>query len=301
MSKWSVDDVPDLTGRVFAITGANSGIGFEAARVLSRRGATTILAGRNREKVEAARAAISAESKGAEVRTVRLDLASLASVREAAAELGDAGVDVLINNAGVMALPRSETEDGFEMQLGVNHLGHFALTAALWPRIRERVITVSSVAHKFGKIDFDDLMRERRYQKWLAYGQSKLANVLFALELHRRAQTAGSAVRSLLCHPGYASTNLQGVGPQMAKSAFMGGLMSFSNAVFAQSAEAGAWPTIMAATAELPSGSFTGPSGPTEWRGRPRLVHPSQSGQDEVVARRLWEASEALTDVAFDV
>ncbi len=268
--------------------------------MLAERGATTILAGRNDAKVADARDRIQAAVPNATLRTQRLDLASLSSVREAAAALSADGVDVLINNAGVMAIPRRETEDGFEMQLGVNHLGHFALTALLWPKIRERVVTVTSLVHRVGHIDWGDLMGERRYRKWPAYFQSKLANVLFALELSRRAEAAGSKVRSTFCHPGYASTNLQGVGPAMEKSSFAGGIMSFGNAAFAQSAEAGAWPTVMAAVADIASGSFTGPSH-LGWRGRPRLVTPSSAGRNPETAKRLWSVSEELTKVRFDV
>jgi NAD(P)-dependent dehydrogenase (short-subunit alcohol dehydrogenase family) len=300
MGNWSIDDIPDLTGRVFVVTGANSGIGFEAARLLAEKGATTVLAGRNEDKVARAKTRILATAPRATLGSVRLDLASLASVREAAAELSERGVDVLVNNAGLMAIPRRETEDGFEMQLGVNHLGHFALTALLWPKIRERVVTVTSLVHRLGRVDFDDLMGERRYRKWPAYFQSKLANVLFALELSRRAEAAGSPVRSMLCHPGYASTNLQSKGAEMEKNPLVGGIMGFGNATFAQSAEAGAWPTVVAAVADLPSGSFTGPAH-LGWRGRPRLVSSSRAGRDEAVAKRLWEVSEELTGIRFDV
>jgi len=299
---WSTDDISDLAGRVVVVTGANSGVGFEAARVFARAGATTILAGRSEERNAAAMARIRVETPAADLVDVRLDLASLKSVRAAAAELSERGVDVLVNNAGVMAIPRSETEDGFEMQFGVNHLGHFVLTAELWPEIRDRVVTVSSLVHHIARIDWDDLMGTRRYQKWPAYARSKLANVLFALELGRRAKSAGSTVRSILCHPGYSATNLTSVGPKMTKNPLLGGVMGFGDAVFAQTAEAGARPTVMAAIADLPTGSFTGPDGPMEfWGKRPRVVKAARIARSEKLAKRLWDRSEELTGVRFDI
>lgn len=302
MSELNAED-PDLTGKTIVVTGANSGIGFEAARLLARRGATVVLAGRNDERVADAQARIVADYPAARTATQRLDLASLASVAAAAAELRESypSIDVLVNNAGVMALPKRATADGFEMQLGVNHLGHFALTAQLWPVITTRVVTVTSLVHRMGKIDFDDLMGEGRYQKWPAYFQSKLANVLFALELHRRGEAAGSTMSSVLCHPGYASTNLQSVGPTMEKSGFLKGIMGFGNAAIAQDAEAGAGPTVVAATEDLPGGSFVGPKGLMEFRGRPGLVKIARRGYDEAAAARLWEVSEELTGVSFEV
>lgn len=293
----------DLAGKTFVVTGANSGIGYEATRLLARRGGLVVLAGRNDKRIADAQARILADYPGAQTATQRLDLASLASVATAATELRErfASIDVLVNNAGVMALPERQTADGFELQFGVNHLGHFALTAQLWPAIAGRVVTVSSLVHRLGKLDFDDLMRTRRYRKWPAYFQSKLANVLFGLELQRRASAGGSPVRSLLCHPGYASTNLMAVGPTMEKNGFARGIMGFGNAAFAQTAEAGARPTAAAATEDLPGGSFVGPKGPFEFRGRPGLVRVARGGRDEAVAARLWRASEELTGQSFDV
>jgi len=241
---WSSSDIPDLTGLSIIVTGANSGIGLEAARALAANGAAVTLAVRDVARGASAAEHIRAAAPGAQVEVARLDLADLASVHEFADGWRAAhpdGLDVLVNNAGVMAIPRRETADGFEMQLGTNHLGHFALTGLLIGAVRPggRVVTVSSGAHRFGRMDFEDLQSAESYQKWRAYGQSKLANILFALELHRRAGDAGVDVRSIAVHPGYAATNLQSVGPQMSGSRVGVAMMSLVNRVVAQSAEAG--------------------------------------------------------------
>jgi NAD(P)-dependent dehydrogenase (short-subunit alcohol dehydrogenase family) len=301
---WSITDVPDLTGRTMVVTGGNSGIGLEAARVLAARGAAVTLAVRDTARGEAAAREIRRTASGP-VTVSRLDLADLASVRDFAKAWPDAhpdGLDVLVNNAGLMAIPRRETVDGFEMQLGTNHLGHFALTGLLLPALRPdgRVVTVSSGAHRMGRIDFDDLQHTRGYQRWAVYGQSKLANVLFALELHRRAEAAGVELRSICVHPGYAATNLQYVGPQMSGSRVGLALSRLGNRVLAQSAEAGAWPTLMAATdPDVPSGAFLGPTGLGHSRGAPGYETPSQAARDVTTAGRLWKASEALTGVGL--
>jgi NAD(P)-dependent dehydrogenase (short-subunit alcohol dehydrogenase family) len=274
--------------RTVVITGANSGIGLAAARALAAAGDRVVLAVRDTEKGARAAATVAA---GAEVR--RLDLADLASVR-AFADGWDEPLDVLINNAGVMAVPLSRTPDGFELQIGTNHLGHFALTNLLLPRITDRVVTVSSTAHRTGKIDLDDLNFERRgYERWRAYGQSKLANLLFTLELSRRLAEAGSDVRAVAAHPGYAATNLQSHTGNPLQHA----LMWLGNRVLAQSDEAGARPTVHAATEDVPSGAFVGPDGPGEMRGRPKLVGRSKAAQDTGTARALWDLSESLTSV----
>ncbi|MGH9270908.1 MAG: oxidoreductase, partial [Ilumatobacteraceae bacterium] len=254
---------PDLSGRTVVVTGANSGIGLAAARQLAGVGAHVVLAVRDEAKGHDAQATIVGST---EMR--RLDLADLSSVRAFAADW-DGDIDVLINNAGVMALPERRTADGFEMQLGTNHLGHFALTNLLLPHLTDRVVTVSSGAHRMGRIDVDDLNWERRrYRSWPAYGQSKLANLLFTLELERRLAGAGSEVRALAAHPGYAATNLQShTGNPVAKA-----LMAVSNRVIAQSDERGALPVLYAATADLPGGSYVGPDGFQEARGHPTLV-----------------------------
>ena len=310
MAKWTTSDIPDQSGRLAVVTGANSGIGLVAARELARAGAHVVMAVRDTARgADAARKVRSAASaaSAAEVEVMELDLADLSSVRSFATAFGGGhdGPDLLVNNAGVMALPHRTTADGFEMQFGTNHLGHFALTGLLLPglsgRPDPRVVTVSSGAHKMGKIDFGDLQGERRYQKWKAYGQSKLANLLFAFELGRRASAAGLPLTSVAAHPGYAATNLQSAGPKMSGSGLEERLMSLVNRVVAQDDEHGALPTLYAATEpNLPSGSYVGPDGPLEMRGRPRLVGASERAWDEQTARRLWETSEELTGVHYD-
>jgi NAD(P)-dependent dehydrogenase (short-subunit alcohol dehydrogenase family) len=286
--KWTAADMQDQGGRTFVITGANSGIGLEAARALGAAGARVIVACRDTSKGEHA----VGELEGSfDVR--RLDLADLDSVRAFAADL-DGDVDVLINNAGVMAVPRSTTADGFEMQLGTNHLGHFALTGLLLERIRDRVVTISSVAHRTGRMNFADLQPERRYQRWLAYGQSKLANLLFMMELQRRLDAARSPLRSVAAHPGYAATNLQSHTESIQDQ-----IMGLFNHVLAQSAAMGALPTLYAATEDVPGAAYVGPGGPFEQRGHPHLVNMSGAAKDEQSARRLWEASQELTGVRF--
>jgi NAD(P)-dependent dehydrogenase (short-subunit alcohol dehydrogenase family) len=286
--KWTAADMQDQGGRTFVITGANSGIGLEAARALGAAGARVIVACRDTSKGEHA----VGELEGSfDVR--RLDLADLDSVRAFAADL-DGEVDVLINNAGVMAVPRSTTADGFEMQLGTNHLGHFALTGLLLERIRDRVVTISSVAHRTGRMNFADLQSERRYQRWLAYGQSKLANLLFMMELQRRLDAARSPLRSVAAHPGYAATNLQSHTESIQDQ-----IMGLFNHVLAQSAAMGALPTLYAATEDVPGAAYVGPGGPFEQRGHPHLGNMSGAAKDEQSARRLWEASQELTGVRF--
>jgi NAD(P)-dependent dehydrogenase (short-subunit alcohol dehydrogenase family) len=236
----------------------------------------------------------------------RLDLADLASVREAAAAVGARHdhLDLLVNNAGVMAVPRRETADGFELQFGTNHLGHFALTGLLLDALAAapdpRVVTVSSNAHRMGRMRWDDLQGEQHYQRWLAYGQAKLANLLFAFELQRRADHAGLGLRSLAAHPGYAATNLQAVGPRMDGSKVMETLNRLGNRVLAQDDAHGALPTLFAATQDLPGGTFVGPDGPGEWRGHPTIVGARNAAYDEADAQRLWAVSEELTGVRYE-
>ena len=289
-SKWTAADLPGLEGRTIVVTGANSGIGRVAARELSRAGARVILAVRDTAKGEAAVAGFPGT---VEVR--RLDLADLASIREFA-QAWQGGLDVLINNAGVMATPERRTKDGFELQIGTNHLGHFALTNLLLPRIGDRVVTVSSTAHRMGRIRLDDLNWERRrYQRWPAYGQSKLANLLFTSALQRRLEAAGSEVRAVAAHPGYAATNLQ----QHTGSLIQNTFMAISNRLFAQSDEMGALPTLYAATQDIPGDGFVGPDGFQEQRGHPTLVGRTAAARDRATAEQLWELSERLTGVAF--
>jgi NAD(P)-dependent dehydrogenase (short-subunit alcohol dehydrogenase family) len=299
--------VPDLGGRTVVVTGGNSGIGFEAARVLADRGARVVLACRDLGKAAAAVDGIRAARPGAAVEARELDLARLDSVRKFAEAWlgGEHPLHVLVNNAGVMALPHRRTTDGFEMQLGTNHLGHFALTGLLLERLLgtpgARVVTVSSSAHRPGRIHFDDLQSERRYRKWAAYAQSKLANLLFAFELDRRLRARGADAISVACHPGYAATNLQAAGPRMQGSGWLEAFFGWSNRLLAQSAAAGALPTLYAATApEVSGGDFIGPGGFAEMWGPPKRVEPSARARDPEAAARLWEVSERLTGVRFD-
>ncbi|MBC2907979.1 oxidoreductase [Streptomyces cupreus] len=288
--KWNATDLPDLSGRTAVVTGANSGIGLTAAQALAGAGAHVVFAVRDPERGRAAAATVGGST---EVR--RLDLADLASLREFAAAW-DGPLHLLINNAGVMMLPKQRTKDGFEMQFGTNHLGHFALTNLLLPHITDRVVTVSSGAHRWGnaRIRFDDLDLDTAYNPQRAYAQSKLANLLFTLELQRRLTESGSTVRALAAHPGYSATNLQSHAASPVARAFM----KIGNRFFAQDDRAGALPTLYAATQDLPGASYVGPDGLAEMRGAPTLVGRSAAASDAGVARRLWTASEELTGVA---
>jgi NAD(P)-dependent dehydrogenase (short-subunit alcohol dehydrogenase family) len=279
-----------MTGRSVIVTGANSGIGRAAARALAATGARIVLAVRSVDKGRAAAATMPGET---EVRA--LDLASLASVREFAAAW-EGEIDLLINNAGVMVPPLTRTAEGFELQFGTNHLGHFALTNLLLEHVTGRVVTVSSTGHRFGSIDFDDLNWERKpYKAWRAYGQSKLANLLFTAELQRRLTAAGSAVLATAAHPGYAATNLQFHSQRRS----MDLISAIGNRLFGQDEDGGALPTLYAAIADIPGNSFAGPGGFMQQRGAPKLVERSAAAQDMDVARRLWDVSEELTGVRF--
>jgi NAD(P)-dependent dehydrogenase (short-subunit alcohol dehydrogenase family) len=290
MTTFSSSSIPNMAGRTVIVTGANSGIGRAAATALAAAGARVVLAVRNTDKGDAAAAQMSGST---EVRP--LDLASLASVREFASNW-DGPLDILVNNAGIMIPPKSQTADGFELQFGTNHLGHFALTNLLLPHITDRMVTVSSSAHRAGRIDFDDLNWERKpYRAWRAYGQSKLANLLFTAELQRRLDAAGSSVKAMVAHPGYAATNLQ----FHSGNRFMDLLSIVGNRVIAQDDNGGALPTLYAAVTDLPGNSYAGPSGFMEGRGAPKLVGRSGAAQDMDVARRLWDVSEQLTGVSF--
>ncbi|GAA2938082.1 MULTISPECIES: oxidoreductase [Streptomyces] len=288
---WNARRLPDLTGRSVVVTGANSGIGLTATDALARAGAHVVLAVRDPERGRAAAATVHGST---EVR--RLDLADLSSVREFA-EAWREPLHALINNAGVMMLPRQHTKDGFEMQFGTNHLGHFALTNLLLPHITDRVVTVSSGAHRWGgaRIGFDDLDLTANYTPQRAYAQSKLANLLFTLELQRRLAESGSTVRALVAHPGYSATNLQSHAASPAARAFM----RLGNRFLAQDDRAGALPTLYAATQDLPGASYVGPDGLGEMRGAPTLVGRSRAASDPQTARRLWRVSEELTGTLF--
>lgn len=313
MSRWTADDMPPLPGRRAVVTGANSGLGFHTALELARHGVDVTLAVRDRTRGESAMLAMRGElgetPAAGTVEVAELDLASLDSVRAFADEQGDRPLDLLVNNAGVMAIPRRETVDGFEMQLGTNHLGHMALTLRLLPALTRsgaagtasRVVTVSSGLHRRGRIDLDDLMGEKRYRPWGAYAQSKLANLLFAFELQRRLDAHGLPVASYAAHPGYAATNLQSVGPRMRGSGVGERLASWSGALLAQPAAMGALPTLYAATAPgLAPASYVGPDGFLEQRGHPTLVSTIPAARDESLAAELWARSEELTGVRLD-
>jgi NAD(P)-dependent dehydrogenase (short-subunit alcohol dehydrogenase family) len=300
---WSAADVPDQHGRTAVVTGANSGIGFEAARVLAERGATTILACRDLGRGKQAAARIEAAAPSAAVTVVRLDLASLASVREAAEVIaaGHERLDLLINNAGLMMPPRGTTEDGFELQFGINHLGHFALTGLLLPAMLgvpgSRVVTVSSNGHRAGRIGFDDLQWQRRYRRMRAYGQSKLANLLFTYELQRRLVAAAAATAALAAHPGTAATGLVRHLPSAVQT-----LNRVLMPPLTQSAEMGALPMLRAATDPAAGGGeYYGPGGRMQMMGYPVLVSSSARSHDRAVAGRLWQVSQELTGVTFPV
>ena len=310
MSSWDPSRMPDCTDSTVVVTGANSGLGFEATRAFARKGATVIMACRSTERGREAAADItgSVGDTGATLNVRECDLASLDSIETftAGVERDYDGLDVLCNNAGVMAIPRRETEDGFETQLGVNHLGHFALTGQLLEPLvvgdaTSRIVTHSSGAHEMGELEFEDLNRENSYGKWEAYGQSKLANLLFAYELQRRLEAAGADAISVACHPGYAATNLQYRGPREAGSRLRLGLMKAVNAVLAQPAEKGCLPLLYAATApDVAGGEFYGPGGFLNMRGSPERQRSSDASYDEADAAELWRRSEELTDTTFE-
>jgi NAD(P)-dependent dehydrogenase (short-subunit alcohol dehydrogenase family) len=305
---WTVDNVPDLTGRTVVITGGNSGIGLEAGRGAIGKGARVLLACRNAESAQEACDQLVGDNPSGSAEFVPLDLASLKSVRACAEALHGRceAIDVLINNAGVMAIPRRETEDGFEMQLGTNHFGHFALTALVYPQLRDtagaRIVNVSSLAHNFGFLNFQNLHGRMFYDPWLTYGTTKLANLLFTYELDRRLKAAERDVAALACHPGISATNLGYAGPRMLGSAFGETLVELYTSVIAQSAAMGALPTLYAAFAEgAKSGDYIGPDGLGEMRGHPRKVSSSFLSHSQSIARQLWAVSEEETGIPFQV
>lgn len=307
MARWTAADIPALDGRTALVTGANSGLGFHTALELARRGAFVLITARSREKADGTAARIRAQVPAARLEPVVLDLADLASVRACAETLlGVHGhLDILVNNAGVMATPERRTADGFELQLATNHLGHFTLTGLLLPLLRARqgarVVAVSSFVAERGRIDLDDLQGERRYDPWRAYTQSKLANLMFALELHRRCTAAGVPLGGVAAHPGYTSTNIQVSGANLTGNRLRVGIMR-TIARFGQPAARGALPQLYAATApDVHGGEYVGPDGLGGWRGHPTLVRPPAQALDEDVARRLWDASETLTGVRYEL
>ena len=286
---WTAADLPVMTGRTVVVTGANSGIGAVTARELARAGARVVLAVR-----DPARGAAAAATMPGDTEVRRLDLADLSSVRAFAAGW-DGPIDVLVNNAGVMAVPERRTADDFELQIGTNHLGPFALTNLLLGQITDRVVTVASLAHLGARIDMEDLNSEHGYDRWRAYGHSKLANLLFTLELQRRLDAAGSRVSAHAAHPGWAATNLQGQTTRRVERL----AMAVGNRLIAQSAAMGALPTLYAATLPVPGGSYTGPGGLKELRGHPAAASRSAAASDMRAAGQLWELSEQLTGVSF--
>ena len=304
-SEWTAAQIPSQAGKVALITGANSGIGYQAALELARRGAYVLLGCRNAAKGNAALARLQQEAPGAAGEVVELDMASLASIRACAGALAarEVRLDLLINNAGVMALPQRElTADGFERQFGTNHLGHFALTGLLMPLLvaapAPRVVTVASLAHRNGKIDFDDLQSEKSYKPMQVYNNSKLANLLFANELERRARTAGSRLLSVPVHPGISVTNIMENGPGMKGLKAI--VLKLLAPVMMQPDSAGALPTLYAATApQAKGGEYIGPDGFMEFKGAPTVVTPKPQALDMAVAQRLWTVSEELTGVVY--
>jgi NAD(P)-dependent dehydrogenase (short-subunit alcohol dehydrogenase family) len=301
-TRWTADDIADLTGHTAVVTGANSGLGLETSAALAAHGATVVMASRNSDRLQSAMAEVRKRHPDADLEPALLDLASLASIRGAAASIGAAhpNIDVLIDNAGVMAIPRAETTDGFEMQLGTNYLGHFALTGLLLPALLStpgsRVVVVTSLMRRVGRIDFDDLHGRARYGRWSAYGQSKLADLMFAVELDRRLRASKAGTIAVAAHPGYAATNLQ-----TGTSWFQNGYFAVANHLFAQPAYAGAWPQLYAATsAAVQGGELYGPSQAGGSRGYPKRDRIEARATDESTGRRLWNASVQATGVGFE-
>ena len=305
MAKWTAADIPDQTGSTVVVTGANSGLGLRSAEALAAKGAHVLLACRNAAKAATALESVKAKASGATPEVVALDLSSLASVRECAAGLAERfdHLDVLLNNAGIMAVPKAVTVDGFESQLGTNHLGHFALTGLLLPTLlaapAPRVVNVSSNAHNFGRMHFDDLFFERsHYSRWRAYGQSKLANLLFTSELQRRAVEAHTALTAAAAHPGYSATNLTS-GPAVG-AAILRPILAVADKLVGQPDHMGALPQLYVATMPdvLPN-DYWGPDRFREQRGYPKRVGRTKFAQDVDAARQLWERSEELTGVTY--
>ncbi|NNC38006.1 MAG: SDR family NAD(P)-dependent oxidoreductase [Hyphomonadaceae bacterium] len=301
IKNWKPDRLPNLKGKNYLITGGNSGIGYEAAKMLGSEGANIIIACRNTKKGQTALRKLAKYVKG-DLSLIKLDLADLNSVREAAKEVKKRykSLDGLINNAGIMQTPELKTADGFEMQLGTNHLGHFLLSGLLFDLVEKaegRIVTVSSLAHKFGKIHFDDLMLTENYDPTTAYCQSKLANLMFSLELDRRLKAKNSPVKAIACHPGYSNTALQSTGPEGAWKL----LYKFTNLTMAQSARAGAIPTVLAAAGkEAQAGAYYGPRTMSESRGRVSDATVIGRALSEESAKRLWAESEKLVGFEWE-
>lgn len=309
MSSWSTADIPELSGSTIVVTGANSGLGFEATKAFAEAGADVVMACRSTDRGTQARREIEAHDPAGDLHVRKCDLGDLESVESFAEGIHEEydAIDVLCNNAGVMAVPRQETADGFELQIGVNHLGHFALTGHLLDLVvaaggESRIVTQSSGVHERGEMDFEDLQGERSYDKWDAYGQSKLANVLFAYELQRRLTAADlDDVISVACHPGYAATNLQmRTGRESGSRLVLGG-MKIANALLGQSAADGALPILYAAIEPgVAGGSYIGPGGFMNMRGAPKPQRSSDRSYDQRSAERLWNVSSDLTGVEYE-
>jgi NAD(P)-dependent dehydrogenase (short-subunit alcohol dehydrogenase family) len=304
--RWTAENIPKLDGKNILITGANSGLGLVSAKALARQGAHVVLACRTLAKAKAAEEVIRREVPGAQLSPQAVDLADLASVRGFAREIAARlpTLDVLMNNAGVMATPYLRTADGFEMQFGTNHLGHFALTGLLFELLAKtpdaRVVTIASAAHRMGVMRFEDPSWEHGYSKWAAYGMSKLANLLFAYELARRCKIAGIAVKSVAAHPGAAATNLPVRGPELARAKLATWAWGALTPLFAQPSWRGALPQLYAAVADgVSSGDYIGPDGLYEVRGYPKKTRSSGRSRDTQSMKRLWELSEQLTGVHY--
>lgn len=304
--RWTESDIPLQTGKMVVITGANSGLGFYTSLALARRGARVIMACRNLEKGRKARQELIARFPDADLELMELDLSKLSSVKTFAENLlsGFGAPNILINNAGVMNLPYLKTSEGFEMQFGVNHLGHFALSALLWPELSQnsgaRLVNVSSAAHRAGKIRFEDIHWEKGYNKWGAYAMSKLANLLFTLELSRRLRGPEPGITVASAHPGYADTSLVAKGMLMEGARRKADLVNLANRYLGQTAAMGALPTLYAACAAgVEQGAFYGPSGFMKMKGWPALEIPNPGRVNPFISSQLWELSEELTGIKF--
>lgn len=301
-SNWKPSQLPDLTGKTYVITGANSGIGYDAARMLSEKGGDIVMVCRSQEKAEAAQRRLSATAKG-KVDLIVMDLSDLSSVRKAADQLRERcqKIDALINNAGIMMTPQQKTVDGFDLQMGANHLGHFLWTGLLLDLVEAaegRVVVVSSIVHKYGALNLDDFMSDQQYTPVKAYTQSKLSNLMFAFELDRRLQAAGSKAICIACHPGYTDTNLQSTGP----TGIMKAMMALSNKLVAQRPEAGATPSVLAAAgSEAKRGAYYGPQKMGEARGPVSDAKVADHALDQEKQRQLWEKSEQLVGFEFSI
>jgi len=305
--KWTATDIPDQTGKNAIVTGANSGLGYHTSLELAKKGAHVIMACRNKKKGNLAASRILNQVPSALLDVMSLDLASFSSIRFFAGNFSKKynQLDILVNNAGVMALPKMKTADGFEMQFGTNHLGHFALTALLFPILKKtvnsRVVTLSSLMHKMGKILFADLNRENSYAKWKAYGQSKLANLMFATEFQKKLDAHKIKMLSLAAHPGWSSTNLQTKGAELEHARFKKKMNEFANKLLAQSASMGALPGLFASTSpDVKPGAYYGPGGWFKMHGYPVEENINRKLVDPEISRKLWLKSEELTGIKFN-